>query len=97
MIAFKSGVGFDYYEGRLSPVADNRHVLPEQVDLILNGATTVKIQTVEAGNKPVPGVTLTPIWVMKPGKTKVAASRVAWRPARRIKTESRSSTSYPRT
>ncbi len=82
VFAFKSGMGFDSLEDEefwpgleaqfLSefdswPGIESKR-LPAEVDLVLDGATTVKIQAVDSANRPMPGVTFVPSDFWKAGR-----------------------------
>lgn len=68
VLSRKSQLGFDYRtaeRGRTSKA--ERHPLPEQLKLRLNGARTVRVKTVDQTGKPVAGVKVGPWYLRKPG------------------------------
>jgi hypothetical protein len=68
VVALKPNVGFDYFENYRSWPADNIGDPPAQVDLTLNGARTLSVRAVDAGDKPLAGIELQPFTLKKKGK-----------------------------
>jgi RNA polymerase sigma factor (sigma-70 family) len=66
---YKPGVGFDYFENYAS-VPPLFSPPPERASLVLNGTRTVRVRALDSADKPVPGVDIMPITVLKNGKLK---------------------------
>jgi Sigma-70, region 4/Protein of unknown function, DUF255 len=69
VIAFKSGLGFDYVSTLLGKRGSTeRKRLPAEVTLTLSGARTVRVKAVDSANRPVAGVPVSPWYVQQSGK-----------------------------
>ena len=66
---YKPGVGFDYFENYKS-VPPMFSPPPERASLVLDGTRTVHVRALDSADKPVPGVDIMPITVLKKGKLK---------------------------
>lgn len=70
--AFKAGHGFDYYENYDSFPTQIRLDVPAEVNLKLDGFTSVKVKVVDTKNQPLSGVGVTPWSIEKAGKVSYA-------------------------
>lgn len=70
VVALKSGAGFDYFENYTSwpPPMTAERLVPERVELVLNGARQAKIRVIGSDDKPIAGQMLCPWTIRKPGK-----------------------------
>ncbi len=70
IVAFKSGMGFDYFENYAAwpPAWDARRLLAADVKLVLDGARRVSVGAVDSADKPVPDIGFVPWSIKKPGK-----------------------------
>jgi RNA polymerase sigma factor (sigma-70 family) len=69
VIAFKSGLGFDYIGTLLGKRGSTERMrLPEEVTLTLGGARTVRVTAVDSAGRPVAGVPVYPWYVQRSGK-----------------------------
>jgi hypothetical protein len=88
VIAFKRGVGLDYYEGYRS-ARRARHLdlmpLPETITLALAGARTVRVRALNSARGPVPNVEISPWQINIRGK--VGSARPGDSAALRMKTD----------
>ncbi|MDR3618773.1 MAG: M56 family metallopeptidase [Paludisphaera borealis] len=75
LVAVKPGAGLDYFEGEEFWPGRKHGPLPETVELVLDGAMTMKVQVVDAFGAPVPGVPVTFPGVWKPSKRERADLR----------------------
>lgn len=64
IVAFRSGVGLDYYENYQTRPGTSVPPLPEVVELRLTGTKRVKVEVVDSDGNPVSGVRITP-WALK--------------------------------
>ena len=65
IIGLEPGVGFDYFENyKSSPPPRRSPAVPNQIDLRLAAARTVKLTALDSDNKPVTGLRFIP-WIMK--------------------------------
>jgi beta-lactamase regulating signal transducer with metallopeptidase domain/protocatechuate 3,4-dioxygenase beta subunit len=68
VFAFKSGVGFDYFENyRTIPIREPLP-LPDEINVVLDGAQSARLRVVDSANNPVAGIGLYPWYIKKPGK-----------------------------
>jgi RNA polymerase sigma factor (sigma-70 family) len=66
---YKPGVGFDYFENyRSNPPIFSPP--PERASLVLNGTRTVRLRALDSADKPLAGVDIMPITVLKKGKVR---------------------------
>lgn len=72
VIALKSGVGFDYYENYRSLQSPERPMLANRIELVLDGARTVRVEASDTNGRPQRGVSFLPVLVRKPGKISYA-------------------------
>lgn len=68
VFAVKSGEGLDYYESYLTGPWKDPMPVPDQIDLVLDGAPTVQAKVVNPEGEPIPGVSMIPWFFQKPGK-----------------------------
>ncbi|MDX1926362.1 MAG: carboxypeptidase regulatory-like domain-containing protein [Pirellulaceae bacterium] len=72
IVAFKAGHGFDYYENYDSFPTQIRLDVPTEVNLKLDGFTSVKVKVLDTKNRPVADVAVTPWIIKKAGKVSYA-------------------------
>ena len=72
IVAFKAGHGFDYYENYDSFPTQIRLDVPAEVNLKLDGFTSVKVKVLDTKNQPLAGVGVTPWSIAKAGKVSYA-------------------------
>ncbi len=68
ILAFKAGLGFDYFENYDSFPTAIRLDVPANVQLKLDGHTAVQVKVVNTQNQPVAGVSVTPWSIQKSGR-----------------------------
>jgi RNA polymerase sigma factor (sigma-70 family) len=69
VMAFKSGLGFDYVTTLVGKRGTGeRKPLPDEVTLTLSGARTVRVKAVDSSGRPVAGVPVYPWYVQQAGK-----------------------------
>jgi len=67
--AIKPGVGFDYFENYQAwPPGAATPAPPREVTLVLEGARTVRVHTLDSAGNPVPGVKMVPWYIRKKGR-----------------------------
>ena len=67
VVAFKGGVGFDYFENYYTS-AENLMPVPAAVKLVLSGARTVRMRASDSADRPLAGIPFCPALVGKKGK-----------------------------
>ncbi len=69
IVAFKPGVGFDYFENYQTDTPTNVSPTPREARLVLTGVfRDVHVRVVDSAGQPVPGVEMYPIAITKMGK-----------------------------
>ena len=81
VIAFKSGVGYDYFSGDVRDANNypvkNPPKLPDKLALVLNGARTIRVKAVDSQGQPVSRIAVSPWYINKqgnPGQTNFGSS-----------------------
>jgi hypothetical protein len=68
VVALKPHVGFDYFENYRSWPGSIMDEPPAHVALVLDGARSIRVKAVDAADKALPDIDLTPLTVKKKGK-----------------------------